>query len=109
MCKTKVWLRKTEIQRKKTTLSYIKRDSFIGYIKVKGSYSDIVAEVETKFDVSIYEFDRLLPKGKNKEIIGLMTYKQEVGDALSVCVLNILIKVRSLPTLLVINLTKIEI
>ena len=35
--------------------------------------------------------------------------KQEVADDLSVCVLNILPKVSSLPSLLVINLVKVEI
>ena len=34
--------------------------------------------------------------------------KQEVGDDLSVCVLNILPKVSSLPSLLSINLVKVE-
>ena len=35
--------------------------------------------------------------------------KQEVGDNLSVCVMNILPKVSSLPNLLAINLMKMEI
>ena len=36
-------------------------DSFIVYIKTE--------DVETRFDTSNYELDRLLPKGKNKKVI----------------------------------------
>ena len=35
--------------------------------------------------------------------------RKEVGDDLSVCVLNILLKVSSLPILLAVNFTKVEI
>ena len=38
---------------------------------------DIAEDVETRFDTSNYELDRLLPKGKNKKVIGLM--KDELG------------------------------
>ena len=38
-----------------------------------------------------------------------MDLKQEVGDNLSVCVLNILPKVSSLPSSLAINLMKMEV
>ena len=34
-------------------------------------------DVETRFD-TLYELDRLLPKGKNKTVIGLM--KDELGE-----------------------------
>ena len=34
-------------------------------------------DVETRFDTSNFEIDRLLPKGKNKKVIGLM--KDELG------------------------------
>ena len=37
-------------------------DSFIVYIKAEDIYSDIANDVETKFDISNYELDRLLPK-----------------------------------------------
>ena len=45
-------------------------------------YKDIGKDVETRFDTSNYELefnsiDRLLPKGKNKKVIGLM--KDELG------------------------------
>ena len=41
--------------------------------------------------------------------VRLFKYEQEVGDNLSVCVLNILPKVSSLANLLAINLVKVEI
>ena len=46
--------------------------SFIVYIKTDGIYKDIAEDVEIRFDNSDYELDILLPKGKNKTIIGLM-------------------------------------
>ena len=42
-------------------------DSFIVYTKIEDIYSDIAKDVETKFDISNYELDRQLPKGKNNE------------------------------------------
>ena len=42
-------------------------DSFIVYTKKYDIYKDIAADVETRFDTSSYELDRLLPKGKNKK------------------------------------------
>ena len=38
-------------------------------------YKDIAEDVETRFDISNYELDRPLPKGKNKKVIGLMKDK----------------------------------
>ena len=35
-------------------------------------YKDIAKDVETRFDTSNYELDKLLPKGKIKKVIGLM-------------------------------------
>ena len=52
-------------------------DSFIVYLKTDDIYKDIAEDVETRFDTSNYELDRLLPKGKNKKVIGLM--KNELG------------------------------
>ena len=46
--------------------------SFIVYIKADDIYKNITKDVETRFDTSNYELDRLLPKGKNKKVIGLM-------------------------------------
>ena len=41
-------------------------DSFIVYIKTDDIYKDITEDVETRFDISNYELDRPLPKGKKK-------------------------------------------
>ena len=38
--------------------------------------------VETRFDTSNYELDRLLPKGKNKIVIGLL--KDELGGKIMI-------------------------
>ena len=51
-------------------------DSFIAYIKTDYIYKDIAEDVETRFDTSNYELDRLLPK-KKKKVIGLM--RDELG------------------------------
>ena len=53
------------------------RDSFIVHVKIEDIYKDIAKEVETRFDNSNFKSDRLLPKGKNKKLIGLM--KDELG------------------------------
>ena len=52
-------------------------DSFIVYLKTDDIYNDIAEDVKTKFDTSNYELecnfiDRVLLKGKNKKLIGLM-------------------------------------
>ena len=39
-------------------------DSFIVYIKADDIYKDIDGAVETRFDTSNYELDRMLAKGK---------------------------------------------
>ena len=51
----------------KTKLCFMDKDSFIVYIKTDDIYKDIAEDVETRFDTSNYELDRLLPKGKNKK------------------------------------------
>ena len=43
-------------------LCYMDTDSFIVYIKTVDIYSDIIKDVETKFDTSNYELDRPLPE-----------------------------------------------
>ena len=45
---------------------------FIVYIKIDNIYKDAAENVETRFDTSNCELDRLLPKGKNENVIGLM-------------------------------------
>ena len=47
------------------------------HIKTDDIYEDIAEEVETRYDTSNYELDRLLPKGKNEILIGLM--EDELG------------------------------
>ena len=51
--------------------------SFIINIKTEDFYEDIANDVEKRFDTSSYEVDRPLPKGKNKNVIGLI--KDELG------------------------------
>ena len=52
-------------------------DSFIINIKTEDFYEDIANDVEKRFDTSNCEINRLLPRGKNKKVIGLM--KDELG------------------------------
>ena len=54
-------------------------DSLMYNIKTEDFYEDIAPDVETRFDMSGYskEDARLLPKGLNKKVIGLM--KDELG------------------------------
>ena len=53
-------------------LCYIDRDSFIVHVKTGNICIDTAEDVETRFDTSNFEIDRSLPKGKNKNVIGLM-------------------------------------
>ena len=61
----------------KAKLRCMDTESFIIHIKTDDIYKDIEEDVETRFDTSSYELDRPLPKGKNKNVIGLM--KDELG------------------------------
>ena len=47
-------------------------DSFIVNVKTDCLYKDIAEDVETRFDTSNYVLNRPLPKGKKKNVIGLM-------------------------------------
>ena len=58
-------------------LCYMDTDSFIMNIKTNDFYKDIANDVENMFDTSNYEVNRLLPRGENKKVIGLM--KDELG------------------------------
>ena len=49
-------------------------------IKTNDFYKDISQDVNERFDTSNYTFDRPLPKGKNKKVIGLM--KDELGGGI---------------------------
>ena len=61
-------------------LCYTDTDSLVMNIKTKDFYKDIAKAVEERFDTSNYGFDRPLPKGKNKKVIGLM--KDELGGGI---------------------------
>ena len=56
----------------KAKLCYMDTDSFIVSIKTDDIYKDIAEDVETRFDSSNYELDRLLHKRKKKKVIGIM-------------------------------------
>ena len=58
-------------------LFYMDPDSFIVHVKTEDIYKGVAEDVETRFDTSNFELDRLLPKGKRKKVIGLM--KEELG------------------------------
>ena len=55
-------------------------DSFVINIKTKDFYKDIAMEVKEMFDTSNCIFDRPLPIGVNKKVIGLM--KDELGGGI---------------------------
>ena len=52
-------------------------DSFIIHVKTEDIFEDIANDVVKGIDSSNYEINRLLSKGKNKKVIGLM--KDELG------------------------------
>ena len=58
-------------------LCYMDTDSFVMHIKTEDFHKDIADDVEKRFDTSNYEFNRPLPIGKNKKVIGLL--KDELG------------------------------
>ena len=55
-------------------------DSLVSHIKTEDFYTDIVNDVEERFDTSGYVPDRPLPIGKNKKVIRLM--KDELGGTI---------------------------
>ena len=61
----------------KARLGYMDTDSFVVNINTKDFYKDISQDVNKRFDTSNYTFDRPLPTGINKKVIGLM--KDELG------------------------------
>ena len=58
-------------------LCYMDTGSFIVNINTEDFYEDIANDAEKRFDTSNYEVNRPLPKGRNKNVIGLM--KDELG------------------------------
>ena len=66
----------------KGRLCYMDTDSFVVNIKTKDFYKDIAENVKERFDTSTYIYDRPLPTGVNKKVIGLM--KDELdGDIIT--------------------------
>ena len=61
----------------KARLCYMDTNSFVVNIKTKDFYKDISQDVNKRFDTSNYTFDRPLPTGINKKVIGLT--KDELG------------------------------
>ena len=61
----------------KAKLCYMDTDSFVINIKTKDFYKDIAMDVKERFDTSNCIYDRPLPIGVNKKVVGLM--KDEVG------------------------------
>ena len=69
-----MWLCETKYG-ERTKLSRIDTDSFIVYINIEDIYVEISKGVKARFDISNYELERPLPKGKNKKLIELMKSK----------------------------------
>ena len=66
----------------KARLCYMDMDSFVVNIKTKDFYKDIAENDKERFDTSNYIYDRPLPTGVNKKVIGLM--KDELsGDIIT--------------------------
>ena len=55
----------------------MKKTNFLVCTKTDDIYKFIAADLETRFDASSYELDRLLFNRKNRKVIGLM--KDELG------------------------------
>ena len=61
----------------KARLCYMDTDSFVVNIKTKDFNKDIAENVKERFDTSNFIYDRPLPTGVNKKVIGLK--KDELG------------------------------
>ena len=64
----------------KAILCYMDTDSFVINIKTKDFYKDIAMDVKERFDTSNCIYDRPLPIGVNKKVLGLM--KDELGGGI---------------------------
>ena len=56
-------------------LCYLDTNNFIVHVKTDDTFKDIGEDVKKRFDTSKYEIEKLLPKGKNKNLSGLMKYE----------------------------------
>ena len=61
-------------------LCYMDTDSFVINVKTKDFYKDIAEHVMERFDTSNFSYDRPLPIGMNKKVVGLM--KDELGGGI---------------------------
>ena len=61
-------------------LCYMDTDSFVINTRTKDFYKDIAENIKERFDTSNYIYDRPLPIGVNKKVIGLM--KNELGGGI---------------------------
>ena len=80
LCKTVMydfWYNHRKSNMVKGQLCQMDTDSFTAHIKMEAICKDISEDVEKRFNTSNYEESRLLPKGKNKKVLGLM--KDELG------------------------------
>ena len=59
---------------------YMDTDSFVINIKTKDFYKDIAENIKERFDTSNYIYDRPLPTGVNKKVVGFM--KDELGGGI---------------------------
>ena len=59
----------------KAKLCYMDTDSLVINIKTKDFYKDIAMDVKERFDTSNCIYDRPLPIGVNKKVVGLMKYE----------------------------------
>ena len=66
----------------KARLCYMDTDSFVINIKTKDFDKDISQDVNKRFDTSSYTFDRPLPTGINKKVVGL-TKNELDGDIIT--------------------------
>ena len=61
-------------------LCYMDTDSFVLKVRTKYFYKDISEDVKDRFDTSNFYYDRPLPIGVNKKVVGLM--KDELGGGI---------------------------
>ena len=61
-------------------LCYMDMDSFVINVKTKDFYKDIAEDVKERFDTSNFSYDRPLPIGMNKKVVGPM--KDELGGGI---------------------------
>ena len=64
----------------RASLCYMDTDSFVINIKTKDFYKDTAENGKERFDTSSYIYDRSLPTGFNKKVVGLM--KDELGGGI---------------------------